>query len=128
MAKEFDNGVTGAYRKSNTTGFRQTPRNIATIDFGTTHCSVTYKINAHLTSDTEKPELLKLDESGPLAVRVPSCIIFNQEGQRLFLGYQARNHYNRMDHSLRPCYIYFEHIKMSLQHDAVSLIIIVHRH
>ena len=121
MAKRKENGVSPAKRMTNNFKFREKPKNIATIDFGTTHCSVAYKLNADVAPEKEKPEILKLDESGPLAVRVPSCIVFDSEGKRLYFGYQAREHYYRMDHAQRPNCIYFEHIKMKLQHDKVSL-------
>ena len=115
------NGVCGAARSTRTsTSFRDKPRNVATIDFGTTRCSVTYQLNAHLAAGDEKPEILKIDESGPVAARVPSCILFDKEGIRHLFGYQARTEYYKMRQDLRPDFIYFEQIKMKLQHDEVG--------
>ena len=115
------NGVCGAARSTRTsTCFRDKPQNIATIDFGTTRCSVTYQLNAHLTAGDVKPEILKIDESGPVAARVPSCILFDKEGIRRSFGYQARTDYYKMEQKLRPNFIYFEQIKMKLQHDKVG--------
>ena len=116
------NGVCGATKITrSSTSFRVKPKNIATIDFGTTHCSVTYQLNAHLAADDTKPEILKLDESGPLAARVPSCILFDRQGKRRFFGYQAREQYYQMKHEERPDFIYFEQIKMKVQHDKVGM-------
>lgn len=115
------NGVCKATKSTrDSTCFREKPRNIATIDFGTTHCSVTYQLNAHLADGDQKPQILKLDESGPLAVRVPSCILFDREGKRRSFGYQARTQYYKMEQRTRPNFIYFEQIKMKLQHDKVG--------
>ena len=100
--------------------FRTKPINIATIDFGTTHCSVTYQLNVDkLANGGEKPEILTLDDKGDRNVRVPSCILFDQSGHRVAFGYQAREQYYAMDHVLRPEFIYFEHVKMKLHHEKV---------
>lgn len=96
--------------------FRSKPKFLATIDFGTTHCSVTYLVNADLVTDptdTLDPTTLKLDDEG--RTRVPSCILFDDRGNNIAFGYKARQRYADLKQEDRPRFIYFEHIKKHLQ-------------
>ena len=87
---------------------------IAAIDFGTTNCSVAYI----LPGESEKgPELLLFPGNEK---RIPTAVLFNEEGTVEDFGKTAReacislNGENLME---RP---YFEYIKMNLQHDKVT--------
>ena len=99
--------------------FRATPNTVVTIDFGTTHCSVSYltSVNSHPNPRTMDPILLKIDDQG--RKRVPSCILFDQFGVKKAFGYQARSVYASVTKSLRPSYAYFEHVKKDFQRDKV---------
>ena len=100
--------------------FRTTPRYLATIDFGTTHCSVAYLIHPDLAPNPSEvdPNLLKLDDAGNK--RVPSCILIDPNGKNAAFGYEAREQFASLDSTLRPKYHYFEHVKKSLQHEKVT--------
>ena len=116
------NGCPKAKRKPYTdlqSKFRATPRYLATIDFGTTHCSVAYLSRPDLAPNPSEidPTLLKLDDSGNR--RVPSCILFDNNGNKMAVGNSARERFAAMDHELRPRYLYFEHVKKLLQHEKV---------
>lgn len=117
------NGCVKAIRKpysSLESKFRASPRYLATIDFGTTHCSVAYLLRPDLAPNPSEvtPNLLKLDDAGNK--RIPSCILFDQKGNKIAVGYAARERFAAMDHKLRPEYFYFEHVKRFLQHEKVS--------
>lgn len=100
--------------------FRPKPQNIAAIDFGTTHCSVAYQLNVTHVSAEDNPIILKLDQNVSQSVRVPSCILFDRDGNRLSFGWEARDDYSGMDSDQRPEHIYMEHIKMKLHLEEVS--------
>ena len=102
-------------------GFRSTPKFLATIDFGTTHCSVAYIVNAHVHDNPSEmdPIILMLDVVG--RHRVPSCILFDPNGKKVAFGFKARTIYCGMDHEERPNYTYFEHIKRHLQREEVHV-------
>ena len=99
-----------------------TPRFLATIDFGTTHCSVVYllrpDLEPHLTPSEVNPFELKLDNDGNR--RVPCCILFDSNGSKVAFGHEAREQYADLDREERPLYHYFEHVKKNLQHDKVT--------
>ena len=102
------------------TGAAQTtPRFLATIDFGTTHCSVAYLLRPDKKTNPSEvdPTLLTLDEDGNR--RVPSYILFDAGGKKIAFGKEAREQYAEFDHEERPQYHYFEHVKKKLQHDEV---------
>ncbi len=101
--------------------FRSRPDSIVTIDFGTTHCSLTYltSIEAIQNPSAIEPVLLKLDTQG--RKRVPSSILFDQFGDRKSFGYPARDQYAKMLNPLRPSVAFFEHIKKDIQRKNVSL-------
>ena len=91
------------------------PRFLATIDFGTTHCSVAYLLRPDLSPNPSEvdPTLLKLDNAGNR--RVPSCILFDPNGRNIAFGNEAREQYADLNRDLRPLYYYFEHVKRNLQ-------------
>ena len=95
-----------------------TPRFLATIDFGTTYCSVAYVIRP----DPFLLTLLKLDNAGNR--RVPSCILFDPSGRNIAFGHEAQEWYADLDLEERPQYPYFEHVKKHLQHEKVNVIMI----
>ena len=120
------NGCRKATRKGYTEldfKFRAKPRFIATIDFGTTHCSVAYLNRPDLAPKPSEvdPILLSLDEQGNK--RVPSCILFDMNGERVAFGYEAREHFTTLK-SKRVEHYYFEHVKRLLQQEKVILIFI----
>lgn len=103
-------------------------RNIAAIDFGTTYCSVAYTTEAGDGINT-----IKLNEYHP---RVPTAILLKKEGlvndpsTGLSIGVQcsinsfgteAQRKYEKLKKNERSDYIYFERMKMRLQHDKVKL-------
>jgi len=87
---------------------------VATIDYGTTHCSVDYTLYPG-DSSKEKRILIRLDEFKDV-VRVPNCILFNHYGKKLAFGYQAREKYARLSDEQRKKFFYFEHVKKTFQH------------
>lgn len=89
------NGASKAVRKPTrelSYPFRETPEKLATIDFGTTHCSVTYLLGSDLLESDSLSELvptkLVLDRAGNK--RVPSCILFDHNGEFMYFGFEAR--------------------------------------
>ncbi len=95
--------------------YRVSSKNVAAIDFGTTNCSVSYLT----TTDDAKagPQCLKLNGTHQ---RVPTAILFNQDGKFVSFGHEARSDYLLgLDDGDRLKYYYFEEIKMSLQLDEV---------
>ena len=100
--------------------FRATPRYLATIDFGTTHCSVAYLLRPDLATNPSEddPNILKLDSQGNK--RVPSCILFDMNGKMIAFGKEAREQFSSIESKKRPQYHYFEHVKKSLQHEKVT--------
>ena len=124
MAIFTSNGCDKAVRKGYTElefKFRAKPRFIATIDFGTTHCSVAYLNRPDLASKPSEvdPTLLSLDEQGNK--RVPSCLLFDMNGKKVAFGYEAREHFTTLK-SRRFEHYYFEHVKRRLQQEKVILI------
>lgn len=124
MATHTSNGCSKADRKGYTdldSKFRTTPRFLATIDFGTTHCSVAYLLRPDqaLNPSEIDPLLLKLDDAGNK--RVPSCILFDMNGKKIAFGYEARDQFATLDNQTRPQFHYFEHVKRQLQHEKVTV-------
>ncbi len=122
--KVISNGCCKATRvDKDLVSFRSKPNTIVTIDFGTTHCSISYltSINASLNPAAMDPVLMKLDNEG--RKRVPSCILFNKCGDRESFGYQARDQYATLGKSVRPAYAFFEHVKKEVQRNEVSIYI-----
>ena len=100
---------------------KTTPKFLTSIDFGTTHCSVAYLIRPDLEpipSEFVEPVVLKLDNTGNR--RVPSCILFDPDGNKIAFGEEARDQYSALGRAKRPQYRYFEHVKKELQHDEVT--------
>jgi len=96
-----------------------TPKFVATIDFGTTHCSVAYLIRPDLEPNPSEvdPTVLTLDNAGNK--RAPSCILFDSSGNKIAFGYEARELYASYKQELRPHFHYFEHVKKHLKHKTV---------
>ncbi len=100
--------------------------NIAAIDFGTTHCSLAYT-----TENSDLIVSLKLNEIWP---RVPTAILLYKQEEEISVsrgplgircrvhafGKDAQTQYQRIRAADRSKYIYFERMKMRLQHDKVS--------
>lgn len=121
------NGCTKAKRRGFTElgcEFRTTPHFLATIDFGTTHCSLAYLIGPDSAPNPSEvdPTLLKLDDAGNK--RVPSCILFDIHGKMVAFGHEAREQFAGLDHQLRPHFSYFEHVKKHLQHEKVIIFVL----
>ena len=117
MASSTSNGVSKAVRKGYADldfKFRTTPRSVATIDFGTTHCSLSY-----FYLNSSDVHLLQLDEAKNK--RVPSCILFDKNGETVAFGYEARKHFLAVDPQQRPQFYYFQHVKKQLQHEKVII-------
>ena len=83
-----------------------TPKFVATIDFGTTHCSVAYLIRPDLEPNPSEvdPTILTLDNAGNK--RAPSCILFDSSGNKIAFGYEARELYASYKQELRPHFHY----------------------
>ena len=102
--------------------------NIAAIDFGTTYCSIAYTTEAGDGIST-----MKLNE---VYTRVPTAILLKRKGlvndpstglsigvecKIDSFGYEAQSKYQKLRMNDRSQYIYFERMKMRLQHDKVKL-------
>lgn len=94
--------------------FRARSRNVAAIDFGTTNCSIAYLTEAD--SPEQEPHRLLLNGTYE---RVPTAILFKEDGTFVSFGNEARQDYLNLDDDARPNYLYFEQIKMKLQQDEV---------
>ena len=93
---------------------KTTPRYVATIEFGTTYCSVAYLLRPDLASEVRPPSLLELDDWRNK--RVPNCILFDPSGEKMIaFGYKARDQYACLNPELRLQYNYFEHLMKHLQ-------------
>lgn len=111
--------------------------NIAAIDFGTTHCSLAYTTEAGGTVSLQLNEIF---------TRVPTAILLKKKDE-VFINHQSRtgcsagvyvhvhafgknaqSQYQRIRGSDRSNYIYFERMKMHLQHDQVSLVTVCISH
>ena len=99
------------------------PANIAAIDMGTTYSSVVYKTEGHKTINYLK--LNAIYERVPTAILLqvvdrpqdpdlPVKFIVKEYGMR------ALTEYSRLRGRDHKDYIYFERIKMTLQHDQVN--------
>ena len=95
--------------------------NIAAIDFGTTYCSIAYT-----TEDTDDINSLKLNE---YHARVPTAILLykgkDADDKHIGVsvnsfGYFAQKNYQTIRASNRDKVLYFERMKMNLQHDQVT--------
>ena len=95
--------------------FRNKNDNVAAIDFGTTYCSVAFITK----SDTSEESIAKLNLDPHNHTRVPTAVIF-KDGKVYKFGFEARNHFTKLRPRDRMQYVYFEQIKMNLQHDEVS--------
>ena len=100
-------------------GFRATPSAVATIDFGTTHCSAAFLTltDEDTESSLTEPILLTLDDQG--RKRVPSCILFDSSGVTIAFGYQARSEYAGLGRDQRPHYAFFDHVKKTFVREKV---------
>ena len=92
--------------------WRQPSAYIAAIDFGVSNCSVAYVVPGKIN-----PHMLPLDDT---MCRIPTTILFNNNGTLNSFGWQARTRYYNLDDGKRLEYAYFDHIKMDLQHDQVT--------
>ena len=97
-----------------------TPRLVTTIDFGTTHCSVAYLLRPDLAEKPSEvnPTVLTLNNAGNR--RVPSCILFDPDGNKIAFGYEARERFAALNSERRPKHHYFEHVKKNLQRKKVT--------
>ena len=105
---------------------RETSANIAAIDFGSTYCSIAYTTSAA----GDDINSLRLNEVHP---RVPTAILLKKHDEEVggttsvgvkctvdSFGLDAQTRYQRLKQKDRPNHIYFERMKMRLQHDQVS--------
>lgn len=100
--------------------FRKCPKNLAVLDFGTTHCSVGYLLDVPRRVQERKiePDLLSLEASSP---RISTCILFKPNGQRKAFGEEARDVFcNDLEADQKMRYSYFAHVKKEIQRDSVS--------
>lgn len=101
--------------------------NIAAIDFGTTYCSIAYK-----TAASDEISSLKLNE---VHGRVPTAILLKKEnvvtsGSSAIgvecvvdsFGVNAQDRYQKLKSREKCDYLYFERMKMRLQHDQVGIL------
>ena len=95
-----------------------TPEYVTTIDFGTTHCSVAYLLRPDLEDELVDSTIVKLDNRRNR--RVPSCILFNSNGNKIAFGYEAREQFATLKQEQRPQHHYFEHVKGHLQREKVT--------
>ena len=91
--------------------------NIAAIDFGTTACSLAYCFQSTAGSELKDRQVVKVKLDGQ-EYRVPSAILMNDNGEILGFGKRALSEYAK---ELTHCNGLFQHIKMELQHDSVSV-------
>ena len=105
-------------KMTTTAGSKAKPQFVATIDFGTTHCSVAYVLRPDLEGKKVDPTLLNLDEYEKNR-RVLSCILFDSNGKMIAIGPKARERYAALKPEQKPQSIYFEHVKKHLQHEEV---------
>ena len=110
------NGVTKARKVLRSgAGFREVPKYIAAIDFGTTFCSLAYTLKG---SD----DIVKLPLDGP-RTRVPNAILIERKNATVAaFGYRAQDQFTRLKEKER--YIYFQRMKMILYHKKVSLFLL----
>ena len=110
------------------TRFRETKGNIAAIDFGTTFCSLAY-----ITKQEGNVITLKSDG---IHQRVPTAILLKLEGPKpstplkpgmqtpvyrvVDAGYNAQKKYVKMKPDQQQECLYFQRMKMMLQHDKVG--------
>ncbi len=96
--------------------FRNRPRNIAAIDFGTKNCSLAY------ITENDRLELTqgipKLPLNG-MYLRVPTALLLNAHGEVEAFGHDARSLYGNLEEKEKKAFYYFEAIKMNLQRDQV---------
>ena len=102
---------------------KETSANIAAIDFGSTYCSVAYTTSAA----GDDINSLRLNE---VHSRVPTAILLKKEVDGTTsvgvecrvdsFGLDAQYRYQRLRRNDRPNHIYFERMKMRLQHDQVK--------
>lgn len=121
MATYTSNGCSKAVRKGYAySNFRTKPGFVATIDFGTTHCSVAYTLRPGDLLDPSKVDPMILVFDGPdRNKREPSCILFDMNGHMVTFGSEARRQYTDLDKELKLQFHYFEHVKRELHHEKV---------
>ena len=114
--------------------FRETTGNVAAIDFGTTFCSVAYTT---VVTRYDGIATLKLNQ---VKSRVSTAILLKQNGSNSIqnfnaddpvirspvyevdsFGYDAQKQHAKLRASERHKYLYFEHFKMYLHQDEVSV-------
>lgn len=93
--------------------------NIAAIDFGTTSCSLAYSV----AGDT-RIRFLRLDEAND---RVPTAILMDANGRVVDFGSNARRRFAQLPKERKQHHHYFSEIKMTLQHDKVSVLTLLLR-
>ena len=101
-------------------GCRQPSNYIAAIDFGTTNCSVAYILPGEMAEQGPT----KLAFEGTIN-RVPTAVLFNEEGTVEAFGTTARKAYRNLEDVERLTWAYFEQIKMNLQHDEVIFVLYI---
>ena len=95
--------------------FRKVPDYIATIDFGTTHCSATILLLSH---DLTKPVVVELDPNKE--ERIPVCVLFDRHGSYYSIGEIARIQHRRMPEEKRKKWFFLDHIKRAFQRNEVT--------
>ena len=92
------------------------PKYLSAIDFGTTHCSVTYLLRPDLKPNPaeEDPICFKINDTEN---REPNCVLFGPSGTVSSFGKNAREMFSNWDSTSE--HAYFEHVKKLLQHDEV---------
>ena len=93
---------------------RQPSNYIAAIDFGTTNCSIAYILPGETFE--KEPNVLAFQGTQQ---RVPTAILFNNDGVVRSFGDKARKTYRNLRVEEMRDWAYFEQIKMDLQHDDV---------
>ena len=110
----YINGVSlpGEEERNTVGSSRATGRNIAAIDFGTTHCSLAYCM-----AGSQSISLLPLDTNGNC--RIPSSILIDDDHKIKAFGHRARHAYSALSAEKKKTHYYFKEMKMELQHGEV---------
>ena len=106
---ERTNGCTPARRVEVSSNSLDTsvPVCAVVIDYGTTHCSMTY-----IRSGSGEEIRASLDTSGQ--PRVPNSVLFNERGIIAAFGHEAVERYRKLPTPTRKKYRFFEHVKKTI--------------
>ena len=121
---KMPNGVTAAKRVSfESIGckYRGKPKHLATVDFGTSHCSLAYLLNVDIIDDPANIDPVCVTFlCGPVhKSRVSTSALFDSDGDLVYFGESAIAMYKQFVKSGKEGYHFFHHIKSAFQRDKV---------